>query len=481
MPFTSIRTKLTAWYVLLLGIILVLFSVFLFYFLSKRLYESVDNSLTVSARVVAQSTRIKFNQTPFPGLDMFFEQFMGYGNLNKFYRIYDGSGNIGSLSKNIDASRFPLTQSAYTRALEGETSYETFTLSDNHPIRVITMPILRDGKLLNLVQVGTSLKAVMDTLKNLQLFLLTAVPLVLVVTTLVGRFMARRSLKPVAKITQTAREIGSGADLSKRIPVPENVDEIGQLALTFNNMMDRLESSFTQMRQFSSDASHELRTPLTVLKGQSELILGKEREPEEYQDVISSNLEEIQYMSKVLEDLFLLSKSDENQIVLECKPVELGLIVEEVCKNSEVIASEKDIRMVIAFLERVQIHGDPIRLRQMIWNVVHNGIKYTPPGGEVKVSVQETEDQAILTVQDTGIGISEEDLPLIFNRFFRVDKARSRKEEGGSGLGLSICKFIVEAHKGTIEVQSRLGEGTRFRISLPKISTAKPQGSFTPV
>ncbi|MCH8156747.1 MAG: heavy metal sensor histidine kinase [Nitrospinae bacterium] len=474
MPLNSIRSKLTAWYVLLLAIVLVLFSVFLFYFLSKRLYESVDNSLTVSARVVAQSTQIKFNKTPFPGLDLFFEQFMGFGSMNKFYRIYDGSGNIGSLSKNIDASQFPLTQSAYTRALDGETSYETFTVSDDHPIRVITMPLLRNGKLANLVQVGTSLTAVMDTLKNLQIFLWTSVPLVLALTTLVGHFLARRSLKPVSKITQTAREIGSGADLSKRIPVPEVKDEIGQLALTFNSMMDRLESSFAQMRQFSSDASHELRTPLTVLKGQSELILSKERKPEEYQDVISSNLEEIQYMSKVLEDLFLLSRSDENQIVLECKPVELGLIVEEVCKHAEIMASAKDIKIVIAYLESAQIYGDPVRLRQMIWNVVQNGIKYTQPGGEVKVSVQEQDDLAFLSVQDNGIGISEEELPLIFNRFYRVDKARSR-EEGGSGLGLSICKFIVEAHKGSIDVESKLGEGTKFKISLPKLGSSKPQ------
>jgi signal transduction histidine kinase len=239
-------------------------------------------------------------------------------------------------------------------------------------------------------------------------------------------------------------------------------------------MMDRLESSFAQMRQFSSDASHELRTPLTVLKGQSELILSKERNPEEYQDVISSNLEEIQYMSKVLEDLFLLSKSDENQIVLECKPLELGLIVEEVCKHSEMIASEKDIRIVIAYLEPAQIYGDPVRLRQMIWNIVQNGIKYTQPGGEVKVSVQEQGDHVFMAVQDSGIGISEADLPLIFNRFYRVDKARSR-QEGGSGLGLSICKFIVEAHKGAIEVESTLGEGTKFKISLPKRGVYKPQ------
>jgi len=467
MPFTSIRSKLTAWYVFCLGVILVLFSILLFFFLSKRLYESVDNSLTVSA------TQINNSRIPFPSLDLFFDQFMGFGR-NKSYKIYDGSGNIGSLSKNFDGSQFPLSQRAYSAALKGGTSYETFLISDDHPIRVITMPVLKGAKLANLVQVGTSLQVVVDTLKNFQIILLTAVPVVLLLTALIGRFIARRALKPVAKITQTAKDIGSGANLSQRIPVSEVKDEIGQLALTFNSMMDRLESSFTQMRQFSSDASHELRTPLTVLKGQSELALGKERKPEEYQEVISSNLEEVQYMSKVLEDLFLLSKSDENQIALDCESVDLKSLIEEVCKHAEIIASEKNIKIVIAYLEGLQVYGDPVRLRQMVWNVVVNGIKYTQQGGEVKISVRGKGDGVLIIIQDNGIGISEEDLPLIFNRFYRVDKARSR-QEGGTGLGLSICKFIVDAHKGSIDIESKLDEGTKFKITLPKPGVSNPQ------
>lgn len=472
MPFTSIRSKLTAWYVLLLGIILVLFSILLFFFLSKRLNESVDSSLTLSARIVARSTQISNSRTPFPGLDLFFDQFMGFGR-DKSYKIYDGSGNIGSLSKNFNGSQFPLSDIAYSAALKGGTSYETFIISDNHPIRVITMPVIRNGKLANLVQVGTSKKVVVDTLKNLAIILWTAVPSVLLLTALIGRFIARRALKPVAKITQTAKDIGSGANLSQRIPVPEVKDEIGELALTFNSMMDRLESSFSQMRQFSSDASHELRTPLTVLKGQSELTLGKERKPKEYQEVISSNLEEIQYMSKVLEDLFMLSKSDENQIALDYESVDLKLLIEEICRHAQIIASEKNIKIITAYIEKIQVYGDPVRLRQMIWNVIVNGIKYTQPDGEVTISLQEKKDIALITIQDNGIGISNSDLPLIFNRFYRVDKARSR-EEGGTGLGLSICKFIVDAHKGSIDIESTLGEGTKFKIKLPKqnLSTA---------
>ena len=466
MAFKSIRSRLTAWYVTLLAIILILFSVLLNYFLAKRLYESVDNSLTVSATVVATSATMRLGNSPLPGLNQLFEQFMNQGNLNKFYRIYDGSGNVGSRSKNISASQFPLSQGAYADALEGKNSYETFTVGGQQPIRVITMPILFEGKLINLVQVGTSLEAVQETLRNLKIFLFTAVPSVLILAALFLRFMARRALKPISRIIDTAREIGQGQELSKRIPVLKIKDELGQLALTFNEMMNRLENSFAQMRQFSSDASHELRTPLTVLKGQNELILSKQRKPEEYQEVISSNLEEINYMSKVLEDLFVLSKSDENQVNLDYKPVDLRALVEEVCKHAEILAEEKNIKIIIAFLEPIEIKGDEVRLRQMVWNVLQNGIKYTQQGGELKISLQNEGDFALLTIQDTGIGIPEEDLPLIFNRFYRVDKARTR-DEGGSGLGLSICRQIAEAHKGKIEVESKLGVGTRFKIRLP--------------
>ena len=466
MAFKSIRSRLTAWYVTLLAIILILFSVLLNYFLAKRLHESVDNSLTVSATVVATSATMRLSNSPLPGLNQLFEQFMNQGNLNKFYRIYDGSGNVGSRSKNISASQFPLSQTAYVEALEGRNSYETFKVGAQQPIRVITMPILLEGKLINLVQVGTSLAAVQETLRNLKIFLFTAVPSVLILAALFARFMARRALKPISRIIDTAREIGQGQELSKRIPVLKIKDELGQLALTFNEMMNRLENSFAQMRQFSSDASHELRTPLTVLKGQNELVLSKQRKLEEYQEVISSNLEEINYMSKVLEDLFVLSKSDENQVNLDCKTVDLRALVEEVCKHAEVLAEEKNMEIVIAFLEPAEVKGDEVRLRQMVWNVLQNGIKYTQRGGELKISLQNEDEFVLLSVQDTGIGIPEADVPLIFNRFYRVDKARTR-DEGGSGLGLSICKQIAEAHKGKIEVESKLGVGTRFKIRLP--------------
>lgn len=471
--FNSIRARLTAWYVFVLAITLILFSVFLYFFLSQSLYESIDNSLTVSGNVMSKTVLMKYSEPPSHGFENLFEDFTGLENMNKFYRVYDESGSVGTRSKNLENSNFPLTQKAYSSALQGVTTFETFYIDENYPIRVITMPVMRNKLMINLVQVGTSLGGVQETLKSVRIFLLASVPSLLMLTTLVGRFMARRALTPVAKVTQTARAIAGGGDLSKRIPVPKVQDEVGQLVTTFNDMMSRLENSFKLIRQFSSDASHELRTPLTVLKGQSELVLRKARNPEEYQEVISSNLEEINYMSRILEDLFTLSKSDEGIIALDLQTINLGPIIEEVCRHAEVLASERDIKITVLALEPVCIEGDAYRLRQLIWNLLHNGIKYTLAGGEVKVSLQYKDESACLTVEDNGIGIPASDLPLIFNRFYRVDKARTR-DDRGTGLGLSICKFIVESHKGQIDVESQVGVGSTFKVIIPRSGNADP-------
>ena len=472
MIFNSIRSRLTAWHVAVLGFFLILFSILLYVFLSKRLHESIDNSLKVSANVIQKAALLEYSRTPLPGLDLFFDQFLGYSNINKFYRIYDGSGHVDSRSKGIDASKFPLTQDAYSRANQGQMTYETFNLVPWHRVRVITMPVIRNDNLVNLIQVGTSLKAVEDTLKNLRIFLFTAIPVALILSTLGGRFMATRALKPVAEITDTAQDIAHGANLSRRIPIPEVQDEIGNLARTFNEMMNRLEKSFNQVRQFSSDASHELRTPLTVLKGQSELVLSKPRSKAEYQEVLASNLEEINYMSRVLEDLLVLSKGDEGEVALEKEPVELGSIVEEVSRQGEIFADEKEVKIILAYLEPVTILGDAHRLKQMVWILLHNAVKFTPSGGEIKITLQDLDDTVYFTIRDTGIGIPEQDLPKIFDRFYRVDKARSRMD-GGSGLGLSICKHIVDRHHGTVDVESKLGEGTKFKIRFPKYEVAQ--------
>jgi len=271
--------------------------------------------------------------------------------------------------------------------------------------------------------------------------------------------------------------------LNQRIIPPKVKDEISRLIETFNGMISRLDQSFQQIKQFSSDASHELKTPLTILKGEVEVMLRKERTQQEYQQTLKSNLEEINRMSQIVEDLLLLSRADTGQIELNKGDINLTEILSEVVAQMDMLARSKGLNLSTSNNHReIHIFGDALRIREMLINLIDNGIKYTEEGGSVHIILKngfppaarypsdglekERERFVEIIVSDTGIGISKEDQEKIFDRFFRVDKARSR-EQGGSGLGLSICKWIVEAHQGEIEVESELGKGSSFIVKLP--------------
>jgi heavy metal sensor kinase len=274
-------------------------------------------------------------------------------------------------------------------------------------------------------------------------------------------------------------------NLNQRISPPKVKDEISRLIETFNGMISRLDQSFRQIKQFSSDASHELKTPLTILKGEVEVMLRKERTQQEYQQTLKSNLEEINRMSQIVEDLLLLSKADTGQIKLNKGDINLTEILTEVVAQMDMLARCKRLHLSASNNHQdVHIFGDALRIRELFINLIENGIKYTEEGGSIRITLQkeyppqarhqsdrvekERERFVKIIVSDTGIGISKEDQEKIFNRFFRVDKARSR-EQGGSGLGLSICKWIVEAHQGEIRVDSELGKGSSFIVKFPSL------------
>jgi heavy metal sensor kinase len=326
------------------------------------------------------------------------------------------------------------------------------------------------------------LEEVEDALNTLLIILIITVPLALMVAILGGQFLAHKALKPVDNITQTARMITS-QNLNKRIDPPKVNDEISRLIETFNEMISRLDQSFRQIKQFSSDASHELKTPLTILKGEVEVMLRKERTPQEYQQTLKSNLEEVNRMSQIVEDLLLLSKADIGEIRLSKEDINLTEILTEVAAQMDMLARSRRLHLFTSnHHQEIHIFGDALRMRELLINLIENGIKYTEEGGSIHITLQkeypppvrnlsdwgegEREKFVKIIVTDTGIGIAKEDQERIFNRFFRVDKARSR-EQGGSGLGLSICKWIVEAHQGEIKVESELGKGSSFIVKLP--------------
>jgi heavy metal sensor kinase len=258
--------------------------------------------------------------------------------------------------------------------------------------------------------------------------------------------------------------------LKLRINIPETKDEIKKLADTFNEMLYRLEQAFSSQKQFIQDVSHELRTPLTILKGELEVTLNKIRSPQEYESVLLSSLEEIDRISRVVENLLLLAKFDAKQIQLKLAPAELNCTVEEALNDIKTLARQKNIRMDFRADEKIVLMMDQNQMRRLLLNLLDNAVKYTPENGRVNATLSKKNNHALIRISDTGVGIRQDELPRIFDRFYRADKSRNTC---GFGLGLSIVKSIVQTHRGTIHAESKLGEGTTFTVSLPLF--ASPQ------
>ncbi|GIV51942.1 MAG: hypothetical protein KatS3mg038_2463 [Candidatus Kapaibacterium sp.] len=315
------------------------------------------------------------------------------------------------------------------------------------------------------IVVGYPLTEIEQTLGELFAVLKIGLPLVVVIAVIGGYWLARSSLRQVDLITRTAQEI-TAHHLDRRLPMPASGDEIARLTATLNDMIARLEQSFQQIQQFTSDASHELRTPLAILMGELELMLRRPHTAEEYQAALASALEEVGRLSKVVEGLLELSRAESGQTQMDWERLNFTELVAAVAEDFAVLAEEQGIALTTTLQPFVQIVGDRARLQQVVINLLDNAIKYTPRGGAVCVQLHVEDASAVLMVSDTGIGIPAEDLPHIFDRFYRVDKARHRTP-GGSGLGLSIVQWIVHAHHGSINVESSEGSGTSFRVRLP--------------
>ena len=306
-------------------------------------------------------------------------------------------------------------------------------------------------------------------LNRLVFVLLIGSPLAVIVSMFGGWFLAGRALRPVDTITLAAQRIAAG-DLTQRIH-STSADEIGRLASTFNDMIARLEASIRQIRQFSADASHELRTPLTITKGETELALRKERTPEVYREVLESNLEEIDRMSRIVDELLFLSRADLGEIKIAKEPVQLDQLVQEIQHQAIVLGKDREVETVLGTLEPTEVVGDEWRLRELFLNIVDNAVKYSQEKGTVEINLEHANGMAKISVQDNGIGISPDEQKQVFDRFFRSDTARAHAQKG-TGLGLAICKWIAETHQGQIQIESTPGQGSRFTIFLPLHSQA---------
>ncbi|TAJ10238.1 MAG: HAMP domain-containing protein [Nitrospirae bacterium] len=460
----SIRARLSFWYGSALALSLVLFAALLYGVMARDLREQIDRSLEQAAAVAVQALELHGVGPTLPFEDLAAE-FPELAVLDKFFQIFSPAGRVTIQSPNVRRHEIPLSRAALEAALAGQATLESARFKGESPIRILSVPIRRGGLLVNIVQVGTSLHPVDHTLRRMLEVFLIAAPFALLVALAGGWFLAGRALRPVEAITEAAERI-AGGDLSQRLTIPPSQDEIGRLVATFNKMIARLDASFQQVRRFSADASHELRTPLTVMRGETELALRRPRSAEDYRIVLESSLEEIGRLSRIVDDLLFLSRADLGQVPVQSAPVRLDTLLQDIQQQASVLGQDRQIQVTAGPLEPVTVLGDELRLRELLLNLVDNAVAYSRQGGTVELRLTQDRTEARLTVADSGIGIPPEEQARIFDRFYRTDTARAHSKKG-TGLGLAICQWIVESHKGRIEVESTVGKGSRFTVILP--------------
>ena len=301
------------------------------------------------------------------------------------------------------------------------------------------------------------------------------IPLAVVAGFILGWYNAGRAMTPVLEVARTAQRI-SGSNLSMRIPTRGAHDELDYLIATFNQMISRLETSFTQIRQFSIDVSHELRTPITIIRGQLEVALFTAQTTEQYRDAIVSSLQDIERLSQIVRALLLLSQAETGQVILQKSPLDLAAVVSDIAEQFEIPAEGAQVKLSVTGAdEPLVIDADRVQVERMLSNLLSNAVKFTPAGGEVRVRLGRRDGQAELIVEDTGVGIPADHLPHIFDRFYRVSSpSASASPEKGLGLGLSFVAWIAKAHGGSVNVESEPGKGTRFIILLPVGTSSEP-------
>ena len=454
----TIRWRLTLWFSLILSAILVLAGALLYTLLGNYLYNTVDNNLKVYSEQV--HGMFLLNQDPQP---MDFNMIhSGLPPVNEFaspgiyIQIIDASGNIVVKSANLVRQTLPVSPSLIEEGFRDVAKIETVAAGDNASVRIMATPLFLKNRTL-LLEIGQSLRPIEVTMNNVRLALLGGVSLALLLSVLLGAFLVQRVLSPVEQITRTASSIGGSSDLSRRVGYVGPADEIGRLAMTFDQMIERLHRLFQSQKNFVADASHELRTPLTVIRGNVDL-LERNMSEEDRRESLRAIKAESNRMSKIVSDLLLLAEIESGQLEPPEEVSLKGLVLDE-AKRAQPLAGNHKI--LTGRLENISITGDAYRLKQLLSNLVNNAIKYTPEGGSITLSLFRESEWARLEVSDTGIGIPPEHLPHMFDRFYRVDKARSRAG-GGTGLGLAIVKGIAEQHGGRVTVASEPGKGSTF-------------------
>ena len=487
--FMTIRLRLTLWYTALLGATLILFSVLVYSLLSNNLWIQVRQNVErqgndISKLVTGQLLRtqqlvvISESGLSFPELDLFTS---GAGA-----QVVGADGTVYLQSRNLNGMSVPNYRNALYNIRKGK-NHSYHIKNNNASFLVYSTPLVTERfGVLGAVQIVQPIDSVENAINQVSRYLILGTALSLVLAAIIGALLAHRALAPIETITTTANGITRTRDLGRRLQIGDQASELGQLAATFNDMLDRIQKLFDTQERLIADVSHELRTPLTTMQGNIELLqrmvaagakVGAQggttiaQSTVLFQESLGEVEQETSRMSKMINDLLLLAQADSDTLQLQWNPVEMDTLLLEVYRQTKRMADVRkglnalDIRL--GHEDQALVWGDRERLRQVLVNLAENAVKYTPEGGTITFSLMNEDDWVKILVSDTGIGIPLASQGQIFDRFYRTDKARSR-EMGGSGLGLSIVQWIVQAHNGRVTVESAPQQGSTFALWLPR-------------
>jgi heavy metal sensor kinase len=455
---SSLRLRLTAWYMLLMGVTLLLCTSYLYFQLKQSLLAQVDGALQVEAFQCIASLNLAEHDHPTFGNPQNNPDAGRCLNQTSFAvrlmapnrTVWDGSGDYLAVPTTIPIAA----------------GYVTITQNKTH-WRIYSHPIEQPkGHFVGWLQVAQTLGPVQETIEKLHQQTLLRMPFVVLLAGLGGLFLANRALKPIDRISRTAQAI-SASDLTGRINYRGPTDEVGQLAATFDRMLDRLQAAFEREQRFTADVSHELRTPLTVIKGRIGVTLSRTRTPGEYENTLQDIEKAVDRLIRLTNDLLFLARVDQGRLSWQPETLDLSDLLLAVTEQVQPLATSYNITLVEDILPDLFIHGEPDHLISLFLNLLDNAIKHTPTPGKVMVRAERTGVEVVVVVKDTGSGIPPEHLPHLFDRFYRVEVARSRST-GGAGLGLAIAYEITRLHGGTLEVESKPNQGTSFLVRLPR-------------
>lgn len=456
-----LRWRLTLWHLSLTALGLVGLILFSYQTLSRSLRAEVNNTLAERARHVADAVAVIPNR-PIEGVSQ--EATDEFRSPGVYVQIFNEEGALVARSFNLGIQQMHAPAADLSRVLGGESFYTSAEISGS-PVQLFYQPIQREGQIVGAILVGESLAGLESTLSRLQFIYTVGAASVLLFGLVGGWALAYLGLRPVARVTQTARDIVSAEDLSHRVPYTGLADEVGALATTFNDMLTRLQAMFESQRRFLAEAAHELRTPLASMLGNVDLLATFGDDPGRRLETITALKRTGRRVSRLLDDLLLLAQAEAGWH-LERHLLALDDVVIEAYEEARQTA-EASIKLNRC--ESVPVLGDPDRLRQVLTNLIDNAVKYSPSGVEVILDLQREDGWAKVQVQDSGSGIPVEDLSHIFEPFFR---SRHGERRPGAGLGLAIVRWIVHEHDGEVVIDSKAGQGTTVTLSLPEAPVA---------